>query len=199
MKELIAIQNELKVPKNHKAEKYMYRSVEDILEAVKPKLKDHNCILTLSDSIEAIGGRVYVKATATLVNADGQIIQTSAYAREEESSKWMSQAQLTGSSSSYARKYALNGMFCIDDTEDMDAFEVQPDDNKESTNATIVVTGADLVSRVKTKEQVFKEVADCYNLEELKQIYEDYRDQEYHKELFNRVIERRNQIEGVKK
>lgn len=187
MKELIAIQNELKVPKNHKAEKYMYRSVEDILEAVKPKLKDHNCVLTLTDSIEAIGNRVYVKATATLVNADGQIIQTSAYAREEESSKWMSQAQLTGSSSSYARKYALNGMFCIDDTEDMDAFEVSSDKQNTTKDAE------------KTKEQVFKEVADCNDLDKLKQIYEDYRSQEYHKELFNKVVERRNQIEGVKK
>ena len=187
MKELIAIQGELKVPKNHKAEKYMYRSAEDILEAVKPKLKDHNCILTLTDSIEAIGNRVYVKATATLVNADGQVIQTSAYAREEESNRFMSQAQLTGSSSSYARKYALNGLFCIDDTEDLDAYEVSP----EEKNATEAAE--------KTKEQVFKEVVDCNDLDKLKQIYEDYRNKEYHKELFNKVIERRNQIEGVKK
>ena len=98
----------------------------------------------------------------------------------------MSQAQLTGLSSSYARKYALNGLFCIDDTEDLDAFEVSSDEQNTTKDAE------------KTKEQVFKEVADCHDLDKLKQIYEDYRSQEYHKELFNKVVERRNQIEGVK-
>lgn len=121
MKELITIQSELKAPKNHKTTYYNYRSAEDILEAVKKILPKVGCILTISDTIEQVGNRIYVKATARLVNSEGQCIETSAYAREEESNKNMSVAQLTGSTSSYARKYALNGLFCIDDTEDPDA------------------------------------------------------------------------------
>ena len=117
MKELIQIQTELKAPKNHKTQYYNYRSAEDILEAVKPILKAHGCVLTLSDNIVQVGNRIYVQATATLVNSAGEIVETTAFAREEESSKSMSVAQLTGSSSSYARKYALNGLFCIDETD----------------------------------------------------------------------------------
>lgn len=117
MKELIQIQSELKAPKNHKTQYYNYRSAEDILEAVKPILKTHGCVLTLSDNIVQVGNRIYVQATATLVNSAGEVVETSAFAREEESSKNMSVAQLTGSSSSYARKYALNGLFCIDETD----------------------------------------------------------------------------------
>lgn len=117
MKELIQIQTELKAPKNHKTQYYNYRSAEDILEAVKPILKTHGCVLTLSDNIVQVGNRIYVQATATLVNSAGEVVETTAFAREEESSKNMSVAQLTGSSSSYARKYALNGLFCIDETD----------------------------------------------------------------------------------
>lgn len=122
MKELIAIQSELKAPKNQKNSfgGYLYRSAEDILEAVKPLLKKHGCHLTISDEMVVLGDRYYVKATATLANADGSIY-TTAYAREEESKKGMDSSQLTGSTSSYARKYALNGLFCIDDTKDSDA------------------------------------------------------------------------------
>lgn len=117
MKELIQIQTELKAPKSHKTKYYNYRSAEDILEAVKPILKAHGCLLTLSDDIAQVGNRVYVQATARLVNSAGEVVETTAFAREEESSANMSVAQLTGSSSSYARKYALNGLFCIDETD----------------------------------------------------------------------------------
>lgn len=117
MKELRFIQEHLKAPKGHKTQYYNYRSAEDILEAVKPILKDVECVLTLSDDIVMVGNRIYVKATARLVNLAGEIVETTAFAREEESNKNMSVAQLTGSSSSYARKYALNGLFCIDETD----------------------------------------------------------------------------------
>ena len=117
MKELIQIQSELKAPKNHKTQYYNYRSAEDILEAVKPILKAVECVLTLTDNIVQVGNRIYVQATARLVNSAGEVVETTAFAREEESSKSMSVAQLTGSSSSYARKYALNGLFCIDETD----------------------------------------------------------------------------------
>lgn len=122
MKELVIIQSELKAPKGHinKYGNYNYRSAEDILEAVKPLLKENDCTLTISDEIILIGDRYYIKATATLTNKDGANVVVSAYAREEETKKGMDASQITSSTSSYARKYALNGLFCIDDTKDAD-------------------------------------------------------------------------------
>lgn len=121
MKELIEIQGELKAPKNQRNTfgNYNYRSAEDILEAVKPLLKKHGCHLTISDEMIQLGDRYYVKATATLTK-DADSISTTAYAREEENKKGQDSSQTTGSTSSYARKYALNGLFCIDDTKDSD-------------------------------------------------------------------------------
>ena len=122
---LIAIQQALKAPKGqyNSFGGYNYRSCEDILEAVKPILAKEKVALTISDEIVEVGGRIYVKATATLHDpSDANIIaRTSAYAREEESKKGMDAAQLTGATSSYARKYALNGLFAIDDNKDADA------------------------------------------------------------------------------
>lgn len=121
MKELINIQSELKAPKSqyNSFGKYQYRNAEDILEAVKPLLKKNNCHLTITDEIILIGDRYYVKATAEITNGT-EVVVTSALAREEENKKGMDSAQLTGATSSYARKYALNGLFCIDDTKDSD-------------------------------------------------------------------------------
>jgi hypothetical protein len=122
MKELITIQNKLKAPKGqfNSFGKYNYRNCEDILEAVKPLLLETNTYLTLSDEIVHIGERYYVKATAMLYGPDEALFVTTAYAREEDSKKGMDGAQITGAASSYARKYALNGLFCIDDTKDAD-------------------------------------------------------------------------------
>ncbi len=128
---LIAIQQALKAPKGqyNSFGGYNYRSCEDILEAVKPILAKEKVALTISDEIVEVGGRIYVKATATLHDpSDANIIaRTSAYAREEESKEGMDAAQLTGATSSYARKYALNGLFAIDDNKD-------PDDPELSNN-----------------------------------------------------------------
>jgi hypothetical protein len=123
MKELIAIQQELKAPKGQRNNfgNYNYRSCEDILEAVKPLLTKHNCVLTLSDEPLSIGNWVYIKATAMIKNESGDIIHTHAAAREADAQKGMQPAQISGSSSSYARKYALNGLFAIDDTKDDDS------------------------------------------------------------------------------
>ena len=119
------IQASLKAPKNQRNNFgwYNYRSCEDILEAVKPLLYDTQTTLSVSDEMVAVGDRIYVKATATLKDAETwEIIeQTTAYARESESKKWMDEAQITWASSSYARKYALNWLFCIDDVKDADA------------------------------------------------------------------------------
>lgn len=122
---LLLIQAALKCPKNqHNAfGNYNYRSCEDILEAVKPLLYETKTTLTVSDEIVEVGWRVYVKATAILKDSETwEIIeQNVAYARESETKKWMDDSQITGASSSYARKYALNGLFLLDDVKDADA------------------------------------------------------------------------------
>ena len=122
MKELITIQSTLKAPKSqfNAFGNYKYRKVEDILEAVKPIMSNLGCTLVMTDDIEMVGNRIYVKATATLKNSKGEIEITTGYAREEETKKGMDGSQITGASSSYARKYALNGLFAIDDNADSD-------------------------------------------------------------------------------
>lgn len=122
MKELIAIQSELKAPKSqfNKFGGYKYRKAEDILEAVKPLLNKQKCTLIITDDVVLIGNRIYVKATATIKNEKGECETTNGWAREEESKKGMDGSQITGASSSYARKYALNGLFAIDDNADSD-------------------------------------------------------------------------------
>lgn len=123
-KKLNKVQTELKAPKGqfNKFGNYKYRSCEDILEGLKPLLKEVGAIVLLSDSVEFLEGRYYVKARAQFIDADtAEKIEVSALAREDDSKKGMDSSQLTGSTSSYARKYALNGLFCIDDTKDSDA------------------------------------------------------------------------------
>lgn len=119
---LVNIQAELKAPKGqyNSFGGYKYRSCEDILEAVKPLLRTFGLYITISDTIEEVGGRIYVKATATISDGENQI-STTAYAREAETKKGMDESQVTGTASSYARKYALNGLLAIDDTKDADA------------------------------------------------------------------------------
>lgn len=122
MKELISIQSELKAPKSqfNKFGGYKYRKAEDILEAVKPLLAKQKCTLTITDDVVLIGNRIYVKSTATIKNEKGECETTTGWAREEETKKGMDGSQITGASSSYARKYALNGLFAIDDNADSD-------------------------------------------------------------------------------
>ena len=120
---LMMIQSELKAPKNQRNNfgKYNYRNCEDILNALKPHLMKYKCVVLLTDDLVLIGDRFYIKATAKLVDAESDnTISVNAYAREEETKKGMDSSQITGSASSYARKYALNGLFAIDDTKDSD-------------------------------------------------------------------------------
>jgi hypothetical protein len=153
MKELIEIQAKLNAPKNqrNKFGGYNYRSCEDILGAVKDHLKESKCTLLLSDEIKEIGSpyiyetndtkkgsassyngtRIYVEATATLVNSDGESVSVKAYAREELVKSGMDASQITGAASSYARKYALCGLFAIDDTKDADATNTHGKDKQE--------------------------------------------------------------------
>lgn len=121
LRKLIEVQNKLKAPKGqyNSFGKYKYRSCEDILESVKPLLVENGLLLTIRDEVLMVGERYYIKATATITDGTDSI-DAVAFAREEESKKGMDGSQVTGASSSYARKYALNGLFCIDDNKDSD-------------------------------------------------------------------------------
>lgn len=124
MKRLIEIQKKLKAPKNqyNSFGKYKYRSCEDILEGVKPLLSELGLALVIHDNVQFVEGRFYIVAYASLYDEEGKfIVSSTAYAREEETKKGMDGSQVTGAASSYARKYALNGLFAIDDTKDADA------------------------------------------------------------------------------
>lgn len=125
--QLRAVQMALKAPKgqHNKFGNYDYRSCEDILEAVKPLLQEQQLTLWLDDSVVNVGDRIYVKATATIKSEDGEQVENHAYAREAETKKGMDDSQITGTASSYARKYALNGLFLIDDTKDADTDSYQ--------------------------------------------------------------------------
>ena len=151
---LAEIQNELKVPKLQMNEfgGYKYRSCGDILEAVKPICAKYGCALILTDNVEIVGDRFYVIATAKLINQDGAVIgETKAFARETVSRKGMDEAQVTGASSSYARKYALSGLFAIDDTRDADTMEAEKTENENNVSAI-----ADAINSAKTVDELMK-------------------------------------------
>ncbi len=146
---LLSVQSRLKVSKENFNDfgKYKYRNCEDILEAVKPLCKDVGAVITLSDKLEQIGNRFYIVAQAKFTDIEnGESIGVTAYAREDETKKGMDLAQITGSTSSYARKYALNGLLAIDDTKDSDTTNSgdkpaiksgdKKDDDKATTQAT---------------------------------------------------------------
>lgn len=153
IKKLCNIQRELKAPKNQRNDfgKYNYRSCEDILEAVKPLLAAEGLVLTITDNIEMIGGRYYVKATATVTDGE-KSISTTAFAREAEGRKGMDESQITGSASSYARKYALNGLFCIDDTKDADTMD-NTEKPKAAPKAKAKDNRAEYMAKIKTAMQ----------------------------------------------
>ena len=159
LKRVSLAQNELKAPKNqyNYFGKYNYRSCEDILDAAKPICKKHNLLLTLSDKVFQIGERYYIEATATLYDTESEKSLTStASAREAESKKGMDESQVSGTASSYARKYALNGLFNIDDTKDADTNE-----HKKQTSCVCSVCGEEVKSvkvkgETKTPEEVLE-------------------------------------------
>lgn len=151
MKQLQAVQSALKAPKGqyNSFSKFNYRSCEDILEALKPLLAEHGACLTLSDKVNHVGDRFYVEATATFTVGENSVSVT-ASAREEVDKKGMSEAQITGATSSYARKYALNGLFAIDDTKDADT---QGNREKPPT-ANVEHVGKDLELPTATVEKI---------------------------------------------
>lgn len=181
---LMNIQQKLIAPKNNYNSfgKYSYRSCEDILEAVKPLLAENKVVLTICDEIILVGERFYIKAIATLTDCESdETISNVAYAREEDKKSGMSESQITGSCSSYARKYALNGLFCIDDVKDADTR-----DNREKTTETTIKkktpTAADkkalndLVAKCKEDNVSIEKICEVYKVatkEELTKAYID--------------------------
>ena len=165
MKELINIQSGLKVPKKQRNHfgKYNFRSAEDILESVKPLLAKEKCFLTISDELILVGDRYYIQATAMLTNSEGKVVQTTALAREEFEQKGMNSAQLTGSTSSYARKYALNGLFAIDDTKDDDFNNTHGKPVKTAPQTPPVVPTFD-IKDIQTKIDACKSVEDLMGI-----------------------------------
>jgi hypothetical protein len=175
---LVEIQSELSVPKNqvNNFGHYNYRSCEDILEALKPILKKHECIVKIDDEIVLIGERYYVKATAYLMSKDMEI-STTAYAREELDKKGMDGSQITGASSSYARKYALNGLFAIDDTKDSDTTNIEV---KKTSPVAVKQTNTDGVVREPIETEfnscsvcgiaVKKPYTKCYKCSQIKKL-----------------------------
>ncbi len=150
MNALHIIQQKLNAPKGqfNKFGNYSYRNCEDILMAVKPLLRETGTTLIITDEIVAVLDRVYVKATATLINAEKEQVSVSAYARESLTRKGMDDSQITGSTSSYSRKYALNGLFLIDDNKDADSGK---NDKEESTalNSKQIDALAGLITQAK--------------------------------------------------
>ncbi|XAM52441.1 hypothetical protein TVTCOM_25550 [Terrisporobacter vanillatitrophus] len=176
-KKLMLVQSKLKAPKNqyNSFGKYSYRSCEDILEGLKPLLSEVEAIVTLNDEILHEGDRFYIKAVASFIDiATGEKVEVSALAREDETKKGMDLAQVTGSVSSYARKYALNGLFAIDDTKDSDSTNKHDKDkdnitslNTENKWTNPKLTDAQLkrlyaiayskgISKEKVKDQILK-------------------------------------------
>ena len=200
---LLKVQVELKAPKGqyNSFGKYKYRSCEDILEALKPVLDKLKLTLFISDEIVEVGGsykvskkdetiesegRKYVKATITLVNIEkpDEQIKTSALAREEETKKGMDGSQITGASSSYARKYALNGMFMIDDTKDSDSTNTHGKDEAKKTTETEFKKAIDMINALANTEEKSEKVFDMIEkfnknslldctIEELKKVYNE--------------------------
>jgi hypothetical protein len=158
------IQTTLNAPKNlyNSFGKYSYRNLEGILAGIKPLLKETGCTFTLSDTMVEVGGRVYVEAEATIHFADDSL-SVRGYAREEENKKGMDSSQLTGSTSSYARKYAANGLFAIDDTIDADGYNthdkevVKPSKESKPTEKASHSTKATISDLSKVKEMLSKD------------------------------------------
>lgn len=154
---LAAIQRELKAPKGqyNSFAKYNYRSCEDILEAVKPLCIKNNATLILNDTVREISGRFYVVATATLADQESDgVVEVDAYAREPQDKKGMDDSQITGMASSYARKYALNGLFCIDDTKDADTDEVKRQEQKPVKKGAVICESCGMPIKSVTRQGI---------------------------------------------
>ena len=164
MEKLIKVQQELKAPKNqfNAFGKYKYRNAEDILEAVKPLLAKYGLLMTISDVVKEVGNRIYVVSTVKISDGENEEFVDS-WAREPETQKGMNESQITGAASSYARKYALNGMFCIDDTKDADS--IDNSNGEQKTEKPNLILGSE------GYKKVLKALIDGYSIDEVKKKY----------------------------
>nr|DAZ47614.1 MAG TPA: ERF superfamily protein [Caudoviricetes sp.] len=201
MKELGIIQSALNVPKGQFNEfgKYKYRSCEDILAALKPLLKQNDCTLTISDDIMQVGNRFYIKATASLTNSNGEQVTVTAFAREEDSKKGMDASQVTGAASSYARKYALNGLFAIDDTKDADALNMNPQYTQPVQTPFPPPQNAQQASQQLSTTELFQAYAkpaieQARTKEELVRIFNDYQVLHGMKEFMSAMTDRKKKL-----
>lgn len=224
MKELIEIQNRLNAPKSRRNDfgKYNYRSAEDILKAAKPLLKELGCVLLLSDEVKEVGNaytfntqqskngqssatayngtRVYVVATATIINSQGEKLSVTGMAREEVAKAGMDAAQITGATSSYARKYALNGLFAIDDSVDADVLNTSPQYTEQQGQAPF--PPAQPQSGEMTPEEIFNgyakpEIQQARTKEDLTRIYNSFPTLQPHKYFLEAMTARRKEL-GIK-
>lgn len=224
MKELIEIQNRLNAPKSRRNDfgKYNYRSAEDILKAAKPFLKEQGCVLLLSDDVKEVGSaytfntqqskngqssatayngtRVYVVATATIINSQGEKLSVTGMAREEVAKAGMDAAQITGAASSYARKYALNGLFAIDDSVDADVLNTSPQYTEQQGQAPF--PPAQPQSGEMTPEEIFSgyakpEIQQARTKEDLTRIYNSFPTLQPHKYFLEAMTARRKEL-GIK-
>ena len=174
---LVAIQGKLKAPKNryNKFGNYKYRSCEDILESVKPLLGEYGVLMTIHDDMVSLGERIYVKAVVT-VRKGGDSICNTAYAREDETKKDMDGSQITGTSSSYARKYALNGLFLIDDTKDADTDEFHEVTSQPAKAAKKVQPNTAAVEEYDDEQALVAEqrILVCKTREEINAVWKEY-------------------------
>lgn len=182
IEKLSKIQREMKAPKNlyNSFGNYKYRNAEGILEAFKPFEEKYDVALILSDDIDLIGDRTYVRATATLYDLDdGSAIFSSASAREQDSKKGMDEAQVTGAVSSYARKYALNGLFLLDDTKDPDTDEARKESDARSERDKVAsqkinrTKAAALMKAIADKGVPIQTIFDQYGVQKLEELTEE--------------------------
>ena len=164
IEKVVSVQRDLKAPKGqyNKFGKYRYRSAEDILNSVKPLLASVGLVLTLEDEVFLIGARYYIKATAVLTDGTQKLVK-SAYAREDEVHKGSDGAQITGAASSYARKYALNGLFCIDDAKDADATNdgtAQANNNQHEERVQLAIQEVDNTKSRKSLTDIWNNYSD---------------------------------------
>ena len=222
MKELIEIQNLLNAPKSRRNDfgKYNYRSAEDILKAAKPLLKELGCVLLLSDEVKEVGAaytyntqnkngasayqgtRVYVVATATIINSQGEKLSVQGMAREEVVKAGMDSAQITGAASSYARKYALNGLFAIDDGTDADSFNTSPQYTQQQGQAPFPPAQPQQGQGEMTPEEIFSgyakpEIEQARTKEDLARIYNGYQILHTYEDFMTALTTQRKKL-GIK-
>ena len=186
------IQSNLKAPKGqfNSFGKYHYRSCEDILEGVKPHLKETNTCLVISDEIVTIGEHNYIKATATLYGADGGAVANSAFAKEPLEKKGMDPSQITGATSSYARKYALNGLFCIDDTKDADTDAYTANTTQTQAKSKAKATETNTIREKRVKEEYLKSITQQMGIKQINpKLISEYIKNTFNKKTSNELTE----------